>query len=210
MEPVRWGVLGVADHFRLRVYVPTRDLDNVEIHGIASRSADKAKKAAKEFDIPVSYGSYEDLLKDDDIEAVFIPLPNHMHVEWIKKTADAGKHILCEKPLAMSAKEASEGIEYAEKKGVMLMEAFMHRFHPQWQEARNLVRNKSIGKLKTIQSVFSYFKTDPNNIRNIPEMGGGGLMDIGCYPISLSRFLFENDRLFSYILKKSFTRYSVD
>ena len=141
MEQVRWGVLGVADHFRLRVYVPTRDSDSVKIHGIASRQADKAKKAAREFGIPKSYGSYEDLLKDDDIEAVFIPLPNHMHVEWIKKTADAGKHILCEKPLAMSAKEATEGIEYAKKKGVMLMEAFMHRFHPQVEQSHTSLLN---------------------------------------------------------------------
>jgi predicted dehydrogenase len=193
MEPVRWGVLGVADHFRLRVYVPTRDSESVTIHGIASRQAGKANKAAREFGIPKSYGSYEELLKDDDIEAVFIPLPNHMHVEWIKRTADAGKHILCEKPLAMNAKEASEGIEYAKKKGVMLMEAFMHRFHPQWQRARDLASIGEIGTILSVETLFAYNLTDPQNIRNILIAGGGAIRDVGCYAVNVARFILGRE-----------------
>jgi predicted dehydrogenase len=191
MDPVRWGVLGVADHYILRVYVPTRDSSNVEIVGIASRDAEKAKRAAEKYGIPVSYGSYEKLLEDDRIEAVFIPLPNHLHAEWVKKAADAGKPVLCEKPLAMDARQAREVIDYAKKKNVMLMEAFMHRFHPQWQRVRDLAKIGEIGLVSTVQTLFTYSLTDPNNIRNILEYGGGAVRDIGCYAVNVARFILN-------------------
>jgi len=195
MEPVRWGVLGVAQHFRLRVFIPTRDSETVEIYGIASRTLEKAKKAAEEFGIPAAYGSYEELLEDKAIEAVFIPLPNNMHLKWIKKTADAGKHILCEKPLAMNAQEVAEAIEYAEKKGVMLMEAFMHRLHPQWQRARDLAFVGEIGTVQSVNTSFFYSLSDPGNIRNILEAGGGAIRDIGCYAVNSARFILNSEPL---------------
>jgi predicted dehydrogenase len=159
----------------------------------SSRTAEKAKKAAQEFGIPFSYGSYEDLLKDDKIEAVFIPLPNHMHLEWIKKAADTGKHILCEKPLVMNAKEVAEAIEYTKKKGVMLMEAFMHRFHPQWQRARDLSFVGEIGMVQSVHTQFFYSLTDPKNIRNILDTGGGAVRDIGCYAVNVARFILGKE-----------------
>jgi predicted dehydrogenase len=191
MEPVRWGVLGVAKHYILRAYIPTRDSSLVEIYGIASREAEKAKRAAEKFGIPVSYDSYEKLLEDSAIEAVYIPLPNHLHAEWIRKTADAGKHILCEKPLTMSAGEAREVIEYAKESGVMLMEAFMHRFHPQWRRARDLTLIGEIGRVHTVHTYFTYNLTDPENIRNILEFGGGAIRDIGCYAVNVARFILD-------------------
>ena len=193
MEPVRWGILGVSGHFRLRVFIPTRDSQLVKIHGIASRQAEKAKKAAEEMNIPVSYGSYEELLEDDEIEVVYIPLPNHMHAQWVKKAADAGKHILCEKPFAMNAQEAKDAIEYAEKKGVMIMEAFMHRLHPQWRRARDLVLVGEIGNILSVNTSFMYRLTDPTNIRNIMEAGGGAIRDIGCYAVNSARFLLNKE-----------------
>ena len=145
-------------------------------------------------DIPKIYGSYEELLVDPEIEAVYNPLPNHMHVDWTIKCLKAGKHVLCEKPIGLDVKDAQRLLKatqnYPELK---VMEAFMYRFHPQWQKAKQLVNDGKIGELKTIQSFFSYYNDDPNNIRNKADIGGGGLMDIGCYCISLSRFLFDTE-----------------
>jgi predicted dehydrogenase len=171
------------------------------MHAIASRSKDRARKAAQQLNIPVWYGSYEELLQDKEIEAVFIPLPNHMHTEWVKKAADAGKHILCEKPLALNADDARDAIEYARKKKVMVMEAFMYRFHSQWKRVKELVSVGEIGELHAIHSFFSYNLTDPENIRNNPETGGGGLRDIGCYCISSARTITgrEPERVISLI-----------
>ena len=193
MKPVRWGVLGVATHFVLRVIVPLLKSEEVEVTGIASRSADRARKAAERWGIPRWYGSYEELLKDRDIEAVFIPLPNHLHAEWIRKCADAGKHILCEKPLALDAKEAAAAVAYADKAGVLLMEAFMYRFHPQWRRALELVRIGEIGSVRAVHTYFCYSLMDPENIRNKLDMGGGALMDIGCYAASVPRWLFGRE-----------------
>jgi len=193
MKPVRWGVLGVATHFVLRVIAPLLRSEEVEVAAIASRSADRARKAAGEWGIPRWYGSYEELLRDKDIEAVFIPLPNHLHAEWIRKCADAGKHILCEKPLALDAKEAAAAVAYAGKAGVLLMEAFMYRFHPQWQRALELVRIGEIGSVRAVHTYFCYSLTDPQNIRNKLDMGGGALMDIGCYAVSVPRWLFGRE-----------------
>jgi predicted dehydrogenase len=193
MEPVRWGVLGVAAHFILRVLMPLLKSGEVEVRAIASRSAARAKQAAAQWGIPRSYGSYEELLADRDIEAVFIPLPNHLHAEWIRKCADAGKHVLCEKPLGLNAREAAESVAHAQKAGVLLMEAFMYRFHPQWRRALELVRIGEIGALRAVHTYFVYDLKDPNNIRNKLDAGGGALMDIGCYAVSVPRWLFGRE-----------------
>ena len=193
MKPLNLGVLSVSGHFIKRVLLPLRDIDNVNIYAIASRDLDKAEKAAYEYAIPNVYGSYQDLLNDPEVDFVYIPLPNHLHLEWIKKSADAGKHILCEKPIAMNAKEASEAIAYAQSKGVKIMEAFMYRFHPQWIRAKELVQVGEIGGITAIQTFFSYNNPDPENIRNILEYGGGGIMDIGCYAISIPRYFLDRE-----------------
>jgi predicted dehydrogenase len=161
-----------------------------EVVGLASRDAGTAARVARELGIEKSYGSYEELLADPDIEAVYNPLPNHLHVPWTLKAAEAGKHVLCEKPIALSAAEARLLIDARGRRGVKIQEAFMVRTHPQWLAARELARSGRIGELRSIDAVFSYFNRDPSNIRNIPAAGGGALMDIGCYPVQVSRFVY--------------------
>jgi predicted dehydrogenase len=161
-----------------------------QVVAIASRSEDKARSTAESLGIPRAYGSYEDLLADAEIEAVYIPLPNHLHAEWTMAAARAGKHVLCEKPLATSSAQAREMIDAAERAGVKLMEAFMYRLHPLWVEVRRLIDDGVIGDLLAIQSFFSYFNVDPEDIRNIVAFGGGALFDVGCYPVNMSRMLF--------------------
>ncbi|HKL21508.1 MAG TPA: Gfo/Idh/MocA family oxidoreductase, partial [Tichowtungia sp.] len=152
MKPVQWGVLGVSGHYRLRCSAPLKRSETVQMRGVASRSVERARAAAAEFGMSQGYGSYEELLADREIEAVYIPLPNHMHLEWIKKAADAGKHILCEKPLGLNAGEVEAAIAYTEKKGVLLMEAFMYRLHPQWLTAKELIAIGEIGTVTAVQS----------------------------------------------------------
>ncbi|TVQ41212.1 MAG: gfo/Idh/MocA family oxidoreductase [Spirochaetaceae bacterium] len=193
MKPVQWGVLGVSDHYIKRVHVPVRSSDRCEVRAIASRSQQKAEAAAARLGIPAAYGSYEDLLGDANVEAVYIPLPNHMHLEYIRKCADAGKHVLCEKPMGLNAGEVQQAIEYTTRKGVMLMEAFMYRFHPQWTHLRDLVQSGEIGTVHALQSSFFYSNTDPRNIRNILETGGGAIYDIGCYCVSSARFVTDRE-----------------
>jgi predicted dehydrogenase len=217
MEPVRWGVLGVSSHYQLRVSTSLRESSQIELVGIASRDRSRADEAAKQLGFARGYGGYEDLLDDPSIEAVYIPLPNHLHLEWIKRAADKGKHILCEKPLGLDASEVQEAIAYTSSKGVLLMEAFMYRFHPQWLRAREIVRIGEIGTPTAVHCNFFYNNQDPGNIRNQKKAGGGALMDIGCYAVSSARFLldaeprrvigvidqddrFETDRLTSGIL----------
>jgi predicted dehydrogenase len=173
-----------------------------ELAAIASRDLARAQAAARQLGIPKAYGSYEELLADPEIDAVYHPMPNHLHVPWSIKALQAGKHVLCEKPIALSAAEAQELADAARQHPrLKLMEAFMYRHHPQWQRARQIVESGGIGELRTIQSFFSYFNDDPNNIRNQAGIGGGGLMDIGCYNISLSRFIFgaEPQRIFGIV-----------
>lgn len=160
---------------------------------IASRDRSRAQAAAKEYGMAAAYGSYDELLADKSIDAVYIPLPNHMHLEWIKKSADAGKHILCEKPMGLSATEVEEAIDYTRKKGVLLMEAFMYRLHPQWVRARELVSIGEFGPVTSIQSHFFYNNRDPKNIRNQVDAGGGAIRDIGCYAVSSARFLLDRE-----------------
>ncbi|MBN1523679.1 MAG: Gfo/Idh/MocA family oxidoreductase [Spirochaetales bacterium] len=198
MNPVKLGILGVSGHFLKRVVLPVQKLDTAAITAIASRSKQKAESAAVRYSIEKAYGSYDELVADKTIEAVFIPLPNHLHAEWIKKCADAGKHILCEKPLAMNAREAETAVEYAAKKNVLLLEAFMYRFHPQWIHVKELVDTGEIGEVRSVHTWFTYNNSDPKNIRNQPGTGGGALMDIGCYAISFPRFILgtEPERVF--------------
>jgi predicted dehydrogenase len=194
-EKIRWGVLGVAN-IAVKKVIPAMQKGRFsEITAIASRDAGRASQAAADLGIPKPYGSYQDLLADPTIQAVYNPLPNHLHVPLSIKAAEAGKHVLCEKPLSLTADEARRLIAVRNRTRVKIGEAFMVRTAPQWLRARELVRSGAIGELRSIVSVFSYFNRDPKNIRNIPEIGGGAVMDIGCYPINLSRFLFEREPL---------------
>jgi predicted dehydrogenase len=188
MKKVAWGVLSTARIGLNRVLPGMKKSPWCEIRAIASRSEASARKAAAALDIPKAYDSYEALLADPEIEAVYNPLPNRLHVPWTLKAAQAGKHVLCEKPIALTAEEA-EGLR-ALPAGILVMEGFMVRFHPQWLRARELVRSEA-GTLRAVQMFFSYSNTDPANIRNIPDLGGGALYDIGCYPIVAGRFFFE-------------------
>lgn len=191
--PVRWGIISTADIGLKKVIPAMLASEMSQVVAISSRSGEKAVEAAAELGIPKSYGSYEELLADDEIEAVYIPLPNHLHPEWTIAAADAGKHILCEKPIAMTSAEASTMVAACDRAGVKLMEAFMYRLHPMWVEAKRLVDEGAIGELMAVDALFSYFNDDPANIRNIPEVGGGALYDIGCYPINASRMLFGSE-----------------
>ena len=192
MTRVRWGVLSTADIGVAKVIPAIQKSALCEVVAISSRSLEKARQAAERLQIPRAHGSYEALLADPGIDAIYNPLPNHLHVPWSIRALESGKHVLCEKPIGLSSADGQQLVDAGAKHPELkLMEAFMFRHHPQWQRARELVRNGAIGRLRTIQSAFSYYNDDPDNIRNQVEIGGGGLMDIGCYPISLSRYLFE-------------------
>ncbi len=193
IEKVRWGILGAANIAVKKVIPAMQTGKFCEIKAIASRSAEKAKQTAADLNIPKFYGSYEDLLNDAEIEAVYIPLPNHLHYEWAAKAARAGKHVLCEKPIGLNAEEVRRLIEVRDLTGVKIQEAFMVRTHPKWLKVRDLIRQGRIGKLRAIAGFFSYFNDDAANIRNKAEMGGGALMDIGCYCINIARFIFEDE-----------------
>jgi len=174
----------------------------VEIVAIASRGLERAEAAAKQLGIPQAYGSYQELLADPNVQAVYNPLPNHLHVEWSIAALEAGKHVLCEKPIGLTSAEGQKLVEAARRHpSLKVMEAFMYRHHPQWQRAKRLVEQGGVGQLRTIQSFFSYHNNDPGNIRNQADIGGGGLADIGCYSISLSRFIFggEPQRVFGTV-----------
>lgn len=191
MRKVKWGIISTAKIGLQKVIPAMMNSRHCEVVAIASQDYEKAKAAAEQLGIPKAYGSYEELLNDKEIEAVYIPLPNHMHVSWSVKALHAGKHVLCEKPIALNADEAQTLLEESAKfPRLKIMEAFMYRHHPQWIKAKQLVDDGAIGELKTIESHFSYYNADPDNIRNKSDIGGGGLMDIGCYNISLSRLLF--------------------
>lgn len=194
MSKVRWGVLSTAKIAREKV-IPAMQLGkHTHVTAIASANTGLAQLIASQNNIATVYSSYEALLADPEIDAVYIPLPNHLHVPWSIKALQAGKHVLCEKPIALTSAEATELLnESLKHPDLKVMEAFMYRFHPQWHAVKKLVTNGSIGEIKTIQSFFSYFNNDPANVRNQKDIGGGGLMDIGCYPISMSRFIFDKE-----------------
>jgi predicted dehydrogenase len=192
MAKVKWGIISTAKIARVHVIPGMQTSDHCEVYAIASRNLETAKNVAKELSIPKAYGSYEELFADPEVQAVYNPLPNHLHVSWSIKAAEAGKHVLCEKPLGLDAEDAKKLVDACQQQGVLMMEAFMYRMHPQWIMAKEYVNSGKIGALKSIQAFFSYMNLDPDNIRNRPDYAGsGGVMDIGCYPISLSRFIFE-------------------
>jgi predicted dehydrogenase len=190
---VRWGVLGVASIATRKVIPGMQKGQWSEIAGIASRDPEKAKAAAGELNISKSYGSYEELLADPEIEAIYNPLPNHLHVPWSMRAAEAGKHVLCEKPIALGAAETQELMRVRDRTGVKIGEAFMVKTHPRWLRVKELAQGGAIGQLKSITTIFSYCSRDPSNVRHKPEWGGGGLLDIGSYPITLSRWLFNEE-----------------
>jgi predicted dehydrogenase len=193
-DRVRWGILSTARIAREKVIPAMFKADHVEVVAIASRDAAAARAAADALRIPRAHGAYEALLADPGVDAVYVPLPNHLHVDWSIRALEAGKHVLCEKPLGMDAADAARlAAAAAAHPHLKVMEAFMYRLHPQWRLAKQLVDGGDVGRLQTVHTHFSYFKLDPTNIRNQPEAGGGGLMDIGTYAISLSRFLFARE-----------------
>lgn len=193
METVRWGVLSTARIGRCHVIPGISAATNSEVVAIAGRDPALARNVADSLDVARSYGSYQALLEDPGVDAVYIPLPNHMHTEWTIRAAEAGKHVLCEKPLALSAADAQRMVDACSEAGVVFMEAFMYRLHPTWKALVDMVHGGRIGDLISIQSWFSYYNDDPTNIRNVLEYGGGALMDIGCYSVNLSRLLFADE-----------------
>jgi predicted dehydrogenase len=191
MRTVRWGVLSTAKIGTQKVLPAMQRGQYCEVAALASRDLARAREEAAQLGIPKAYGSYEELLADPAIDAIYNPLPNHLHVPWSIKAIEAGKHVLCEKPIGLSAAEAQQLLDAARQHPQLkVMEAFMYRHHPQWRRAQQIVESGGIGELRTIHSFFSYFNDDPGNIRNMADIGGGGLMDIGCYNISLSRLIF--------------------
>jgi predicted dehydrogenase len=191
MDKVVWGVISTARIGRERVLPGMKKSALLEIRAIASRTEASARKAADALGIPKAYGSYQALLADPDIEAIYNPLPNHLHVPLTLQAAAAGKHVLCEKPIALTATEAEQLRGAAQK--VLIAEAFMVRFHPQWLRAHELVREGRIGTLRAVQMFFGYNNLDPANVRNKADIGGGGLYDIGCYAIVAGRFFLGSE-----------------
>ncbi|MFO1069687.1 MAG: Gfo/Idh/MocA family oxidoreductase [Geminicoccaceae bacterium] len=189
MRKLSWGVLSTAKIAREKVIPPMQRGQRTTVDAIASRDPERARQLAEKLGIARVHASYEALLADPGIEAVYNPLPNHLHVEWTRRAAEAGKHVLCEKPIDIGPAGAEELIRVRDRTGVHIQEAFMVRTHPQWLKARELVQGGRIGTLRAIQGFFSYYLVDPNNIRNKADIGGGGLLDIGCYPINTSRFV---------------------
>jgi len=190
---VKWGILSTASIAQRRVMPAMQNCERAEVFAIASRSIDKAKAVAEQFSIPKAYGSYEELFADPEVEAIYNPLPNHMHVEWSIRAASHGKHVLCEKPLSRTVAEARRLLEARDEYRVKIGEAFMVRTHPQWLRTAELVRTGRIGKLRSAFCYFSYFNVDPESTRNMADFAGGALMDIGCYPIKTSRFVFGEE-----------------
>lgn len=185
---VRWGIVSTANIGTAKVIPAIQKSEHSEVVAIASRELGKAEAAAKELGIAKAYGSYEELFADPDIDAIYNPLPNHLHVDVTLQAANAGKHVLCEKPIGLNAKDA-ERLQAAPKDRI-IAEAFMVRFHPQWQRAREIVQSGELGTVRAIRAVFCYHLTDPTNVRNQADIGGGGIMDIGCYPVVGARYLF--------------------
>lgn len=192
-EMIKWGVLSTAKIGVAQVIPAMQNGKHVQIAAIASRNLDKAQETAENLGIPQAYGSYEELLAAPDIQAVYIPLPNHMHYYWIKKCIEAGKHVLCEKPLVLDSSQIKELKVLQKESGLIIGEAFMVLHQTRWHRVRELMQSGSLGKFITGQCVFSYFNKDTANIRNISEYGGGGVYDIGCYPTVISRFVLGEE-----------------
>jgi len=192
---IRWGVLGCAG-IAAKAVIPAIQSSRLgRVAAIASRDAEKASAMATRFGIEKSYGSYEDLLSDPDIDAIYNPLPNHLHVPMTIKALEHGKPVLCEKPIALNAAQASELAEAQKAANLPVAEAFMVRHHPQWKKARTMVAEGRLGDVRAIQTIFAYYLDDPKNVRNQADIGGGGLFDVGCYAINTARFLFDAEPL---------------
>ena len=194
-EKVQWGVLGAANIALKKVIPAMQRSESCQVIAIASRDVKKARLAAEQLGIRKAYGTYEELLADPEVEVVYNPLPNHLHVPWTIKAAEAGKHVLCEKPIAMNAAEAGKLLEVRNRTGSKIEEAFMVRTHPQWIKVLELIKEGRIGTVRSISGAFSYNNQDPKNIRNIADFGGGALMDIGCYLVYVSRLIFAQEPL---------------
>ncbi len=195
MPKIRWGILGVS-HFAVSKTIPAFQKCSLsEVAAIASRDLAKAQSAARALGIPHAYGSYEELLADPDIDAIYNPLPNHLHVPWSIRAAEAGKHVLCEKPVGLNAADVLPLIAARDRAGVVIGEGFMIQTAPQWVRAMELAHSGRIGSRRAVIGTFAYFKRDADNVRNIREIGGGGLLDIGCYPIKGSRMFFGEEPL---------------
>lgn len=192
-ERVRWGILGTARIATRKVIPAMQRSEWCEVAAIASRDIDRACDAAAALGIPKAYGSYEELLADPAIEAVYNPLPNDLHVTWSIRAAERGKHVLCEKPIALTARDAASLLDVRDRRGILIQEAFMVRTHPQWLKVVELVDAGRIGTVRSIVGVFSFFNDDPGNIRNLAARGGGALMDIGCYLINTARFVLRRE-----------------
>jgi predicted dehydrogenase len=193
MRKLRWGVLGVAKIATDKVIPAMQRGRNSEVVAIASRDRARAESAARSLGVAKAYGSYDDLLADPDIDAIYNPLPNHLHAPWTIAAAERGKHVLCEKPIGLSAAEAETLIAVRDRTGVKIQEGFMVWTHPQWQRAREIARSGRLGRVHSYAGYFSYFNDDATNIRNVRDYGGGALMDIGCYLIVTSRFMFGEE-----------------
>ena len=192
---VRWGILGTANIAVQQVIPATQQSPLSAVIAIASRDFGRARSAADALGIPRAYGSYQELIDDPDVEAIYNPLPNHLHVPWTIRAAECGKHVLCEKPIALTADEAGQLLEVQQRTGVQIAEAFMVRTHPQWLAVRELITRGRIGALRLINGHFTYFRRDPSDVRSNPNWGGGALLDIGCYPITMARWLFGEEPL---------------
>lgn len=211
MKKLRWGVLGTARIARTLVIPALQASEANEVVAIASRDLALARAVARDLHIPVAYGSHDELLADPTIDAIYNPLPNHLHVPMSIKALAAGKHILCEKPIGLNADDAQALIEVARQHPQLnAMEAFMYRFHPQWRKVEQLVQDHALGTIRSLHAQFTYFKDEPENIRNNPEWGGGGLMDIGCYCISVARLLFNAEPLRVCVKLHQHPEYGVD
>lgn len=207
---IKWGILSTAKIGTKQVIPAMQQGQYTEMAAIASRNRKKAEEEAANLGIKKAYGSYEELLSDPEIHVIYNPLPNHLHVEWSIKAMEAGKHVLCEKPIALTEEDVRELIQVRDRTGMKIGEAFMVRSHPQWLKVRELARNGSLGEIKAIQGFFSYFNEDADNIRNKAEYGGGSLWDIGCYPINTSRFVFGEEPVRVLALLETDPRFSVD
>lgn len=190
---VRWGILSTAAIAVNKVVPAMQQGDWSEVLAIASRDINKATKVAQRLEIPRAYGTYEELLADSEVEAIYNPLPNHLHVPWTIRAAEAGKHVLCEKPIGLNMEEAAQLLAVRDRTGVKIQEAFMVKTHPQWISVLELIKSGRVGELRSVNGFFSYFNSDPQNIRNKLEVGGGGIMDVGCYAITISRFIFGQE-----------------
>lgn len=211
MRKVRWGVISTASIGLVEVLPAMKKGQGTELVAIASRSLERAQRAAEQLGIPKAYGSYTELLADPEIEAVYIPLPNHLHVPWSIKALEAGKHVLCEKPIGLDANDARKLLEASRRNpGLRVMEAFMYRHHPQWRLVRKLVREGEIGELRSIHSFFNYYLIDPANVRNQADIGGGGLLDVGCYAVSVSRLMFEAEPIRAFASLELDPRFQTD